>query len=527
MLSERTIINGLLLLGGMILGPYLIIFTLETNQIALLSFCGLVFLFSVFFFVKDRIAIYPVIGGYFGGSLNFLPLGFTLVEVFSLVAILYYAITYIVLNRRPISLGPRNFLLPILVLAAIVLYHDHKVGLRVLGGASEGSRPGLLILVAIVAYFCGINIPSPSTTFLRRVPFYCFIVTLISSAPFLLTTYYPGLAPYVYYISGNVNLDAYASSIQGADLADFSRNGALAGIGASLTTVLVCYFPISTWWHPKRWIFILLTAVSFVFVLFSGYRNTLFGFMMVVILSSICYSRLRVFVLLPILALLPLAVIIIQNDHPYGVEVPLNVQRSMSFLPGNWDDNVIESKASSNGFREEINRVYESEYLAKSPWIGNGFTFDPNEPEGLTNMANIPGTSDKGYYMTKAFIVSKNFHTGWISLYDAVGIVGGIAFIWLYVGLVWNGGRLVFEASEDTRSQVFPLKVFIFTNLLIGLIGYFTTFGSFGQSLVSICGFATVLVHLTRIETQNTTFVVTPSTQLSAPRDALSMTSST
>lgn len=34
MLSERTIINGLILIAGMILGPYLISLTFELNQIA-------------------------------------------------------------------------------------------------------------------------------------------------------------------------------------------------------------------------------------------------------------------------------------------------------------------------------------------------------------------------------------------------------------------------------------------------------------------------------------------------------------
>jgi hypothetical protein len=515
MLSERTIINGLLLLGGMILGPYLIILTLQPDEIPLLSFCGLVFLFCIFFFVRDRIVFFPVIGGYFSGTLNFLPLGFTLVEVFSLITIGYYLVNYVALKRKPITMGPRYFLFPILVIGAIVLYHDHDAGLKVLGSSSEGARPGLLIIVSIITYFCAINIPSPSTAFTRRLPLYCFGVALIASVPFLLTTYIPGLAPYVYYVSGNVNLSAYAQSIEGAESGDVERNGALAGLGGTLQAILVCYYPLNTWWHPRRWILIVLSCLCFYFVLASGYRNNLLGYLIFILFAVLCYSRWRILFLLPLMAILPLMVIAIQNDHIGGIKLPDPVQRSMSFLPGNWDPNIVASADASNDFRHNIYRVYKSEYLSKSPWIGNGFTFNPGEPEGYEAMARTPGVGDSEYYITKAFIVSKNFHTGWISLYDAVGIIGGLAFVFLNLAIIWAAGRFVFIKNVDIHSQLFPVKVWLFCNLTGGLIGYFATFGSFNQAFISMCGNVIILVHLERMQRQDTfTATVSPSSQM-------------
>ena len=512
MLSERTIINGLLLLGGMILGPYLIILTLGANPYAILAFGGFVFFFWIFLFVRDRISIFPVIASYFSGTLNFLPLGLTPVEVASLTAILYYLVNYVALKRRPFILGSPYFLFPMLVTGAIVAYHNQAMGLRVLGSGNEGSRPGLLILVSIVTYFFCINIPSPSAIFLNRVPLYCCGLALLGSIPFLLTTYFPSLAPSLYYISGNVNLTAYIQSVSGTEGGDVSRNGALAGIGSTLASVFICYFPITTWWHPKRWILIILFSLCFYCVLLSGFRNLFLGFLMFTVLATFCYTRWRILFLLPLLAILPLTIIVVQNDHLAGIVLPDSVQRSMSFLPGNWDKSVIESADASNDFRHNIARLYKSEYMAKSPWIGNGFTFNPSEPDGLAAMATTRGVSDPEYYVTKAFLVSKNFHIGWISLYDAVGIIGGIAFVLLNITMVWTSICFIFKKGA-LGAPLFPLKVWVFCNLTSGLIGFFTTFGSYSQSFIGMCGFCILLFHIDRLEQQDT-FVISPSTHI-------------
>ncbi len=512
MLSERTIINGLLVVAGMILGPYLIILTFEVNQIALLSFAAIVFLFAIFFLVKDRIAAFPYLGTYFGGTLNFLPLGFTPLEVFSLTTVLYFLINYVALKRRPLDGGPRLFLFPMLVIAAIVLIHDHS--LKVMGGGQEGSRQGLLIILSFVVYICAINIPSPSATFWSRVPWWCFFLTCLASVPFILTTYFPSLAPYLFYVSGNVNMNAYMESVGLMDSSDTERNLAFLGIGGILQGILVAYFPINTWWRPKRWIIIILSFLCLYTTLSGGYRNGLLTFALTTFFGAVCYCRWRVLIILPLFVLVPLGMIFIQDDHPAGIKLPGSVQRTLSFLPGQWDLDVIESGESSNDFRAQIKRVYIAEYLYKSPWIGNGFSFDASEPEAYDAMAKTPGVSDPGYYTIKSFIVSKNLHVGWLSLYDAVGIIGGIAFIILNGTMIWTIGRLTFGNNMDTGSPLFPLKVFLFSNLAGGSIGFFTTFGSFSQGFIGMCACAIILVHLGRIDRGNMANIITPSPQM-------------
>jgi len=514
MLSERTIINGLVLLAGMILGPYLITLTFELNQVALLSFACIVALFLVFFFIKDKISIGPFIAGYFGGALNFLPFGLTLVELSSLLVILYYMIHHVALKRSSPGRGPLYILIPMLIIGAIVLYHDHQFGLRALGGSQMGSRPGLEILVAIMAYLCGINIPCRSASFFSRLPWWCLLTTLVGSVPFMLTTYFPSMAPYVYYVSGNVNLSAYIASTSGGGVDDTGRNGAFLGVATTLQSVLIAYFPLTTWWRPSRWPLAAMSLLCLYGVLLSGFRNSLFTFTLIIILSTICYVGWRVVLMLPLFIIIPLALLFVQSSHIGGFTFPSTVQRTLSFIPGDWDLEVRQSAENSNDFRADISRVYIHEYLRKSPLIGNGFAFDPKEPEAYQDLTHIGSASDHSYYESKAFIVSKNFHVGWISLYDAVGLIGGAAFIALTLGLIGMVGRLIFQRGADIHSPLFPIKVWIFSCLVTAAVGYFVTFGSFNQSFISMAMTGIVLVHLSQIERRQPLGTVTPSPQI-------------
>lgn len=519
MLSERTIINGLIIIGGLILGPYLITLTFEFNQIALLAFAAVVFLFFAFFFFRDRMSVLPFFGTRFPGKLNFLPFGLMPVEVCCLTTILYYVIHYIMLKRRPIYFGPLALLGPLLVISAIVLYHDHKLGLQALGGSDIGARRGVDVLLAIATYLCAINIPPASVGFLRWLPVYGFAISFLGNMPFILTTYFPSLAPYLYYVSSNVNIDAYVISMGGSESENLERNGAILGIAAPLQGLLVAYFPISTWWRPSRWPIAILSAACVFGVLMGGFRNAFLSTVLITLLATIAYSRWRVLAFAPLLIIVPLVLLYIQNNHPMNLTLPRTVQRAMSFIPANWDSEVILSAGASNDFRAEVARIYKKEYLHKSPWIGNGFSYNPKEVQGLEAEAQMPGVSDAQYFFTKSFVVAKLFHVGWISLYDAVGIIGSIAFVFLNATVIIIAIWHVFHRGSDPKSPLFPLKVALFTGTTTSFIGYFTTFGSFNDYIVSTCAVSIILIHLGLIEKKNAPQSVSasPQKQLNLP----------
>ena len=516
MLSERKIINGLMVIAGLILGPYLVASSLENNQVPILIFGCSAFLFLIFFVIGDAICIFPLLGVFLTLQLNFIPLGFTAQEVFSIVLILYYVVAYLAMRQRRINFGPAIFFIPSFVIAAIILYHDHKFGLHAFGGSENGSRAGVLVLIAILAYFSGINIPTPPIKLLRWLPWLCLVMTCITAFPLVLTTYIPSTAPFMFHITANVNVGAYFESLDEADSTGLGldaaggRAGFLAGIAVALQVFLLSHFPINTWWRPNRWFAVLLSFVCLWLVLIGGYRSGFVMYLLLIFLGALCYCTWRLIFFVPLAAIALLAFIMIQNEHPGSLRLPVAMQRSMSFLPGGkWDPEVSYSTQASNDFRQNIKRVYIQEYLYKSPWVGNGFAFDPHESDEMSKLAQTADTPDR-YYEAKAFIVVKGFHTGWISLYDAVGLVGSAAFLFFGGSMVLVSGLFVFGRGADRKSPLYPLKVWIFCYLAQDIVGYFTVFGSFTATFPTFCAYAIILTHLRKIERDSVTQVVLP-----------------
>jgi len=466
---------------------------------------------GAFFFLKDSLCIAPLLASGIAGSLNFLPLPLSASQICCILLILYYITGYVIIRQKPIKLGNTKFFWPILIVTLLVLYNNHNLGLRVMGGDTEGAKPAFLIYLVVFAYFCGINIPTPSVALLSKVPLYYVILVSLSSIPYLLSTYIPGLSPYLFSVTNNVNIEAYMITQLGAGSESegvLGRLSALGPIGGALQLYLLCYYPIGTWLRPERWWVFGLSLICVALAIASGYRNTIFGFAMITLVAIWAYYSWRS-LFLPVGVFIVMSICLIASNnnliHVPLKQLPMIAQRSLSFLPGDWDKEAIESGESSNKFRKNIQDVYIKEYMLKSPLTGNGFAINLKEFNSYGD-ALTKGTFGSGagvnaeYLQAKAFIVGKLYHTGWISVYDCVGIIGSIAFI----ALGWNEiaaiGYFIFGAKADRRSPLFPLYVWLLANIASMMICYFTVFGDFKDTFMNLCVYAIILTHLLDIK---------------------------
>jgi hypothetical protein len=517
MITERAIINFLIIGASFILVPIIVSSSLQVDFLPALFFGGLFALAVAFFFLKEQLSLWPMLGGSILGSLNFLPLSLKPSHIFCILLILYYITGYVLIRQKRIKLGNPRFLWPIMTVTLIVLYHNHDLNVRALGGETqEGAKPAILIYLVVLAYFCGINMSSPSVHFFSKIPLYSVILTGLSSVPFLLTTFIPSLAPYAYYITDNVNVQAYldtqASSSQA--VTGISRLGPLGSLGGSLQLYLLSYYPIGTWLRPERWWVAGLSSICIALVLITGFRNSLFSFAVMVMVASWCYYSWRALFLPSAFVIMVLIFFAASSNNLINLptdKLPLIVQRTLSFLPGDWDEEALESAKSSNDFRQNMQDLYIKEYMDKSPLIGNGFSIDTKEFNRLSDiLKNGGGGEDDEYLTARTFIEGKMFHTGWLSVYDAVGIIGSIAF----VVLAWNEIRtlahFMFGPKADRRSSLFPIYVWLLCGILPSMIGFFTVFGDFGQTFSGLCIYAIALSQLSDMENMTEAPMVLP-----------------
>jgi hypothetical protein len=453
MITERTIINALIIGATFIVVPFVISSSLTVNYVPALLFGGIGATVAAFFFLKDKLCICPVLGGSVIGSLSFLPLPLNASELSCIPLILYYITGYVIVRQRKIKLGRTDFLWPILLLTGIVLVHNHDLHVHAMGAAgSEGGKPAILIFLTVLAYFCGINIRTPSVEFMSKIPLYAIVLAAISSFPFFLSTYIPGLTPYLNVLTNSVNVEAYLDTKGGVsgghDTGGISRLGVFGPLGGSLELYLLCHYPIGTWWRPNRWWVAGLSIICAIMVVACGYRNNLFGFILSIMAGTWAYYSWRSLFLPLIVGTMALVLLLAWSDNIIQLPVdrlPLIAQRTLSFLPGNWDPEAVDSAKASNDFRENIKTVYVKEYMTKSPWFGNGFSINTEDFNSLLGgLTRGYYGKDLGYVQAKAFIEGKLFHIGWISLYDAVGIIGSLGFVVLAWSEIVTISRSIF-----------------------------------------------------------------------------------
>ncbi len=238
MLTERSIINFLVWIAGMIVGPYLAVSAVEFNFVPFGVLAAVCVVFVVFGYLKDGMCLMPLIGLFIAGKFNFIPvLHPAPTELFPLMLIVYYLITYAALQRKRPLTGPLYFFIPITVMALIMLSHEHSIGLRSAGGGSEGGRGGIFVVVAAIAYTCGVSVNSPSPRLMFWTPLLCVAAAGVSNIPYVVTTYLPGAAPYFYIFTDNINQSAYSSEV--LDSGIIVREGAQGAIGAEALTFLI------------------------------------------------------------------------------------------------------------------------------------------------------------------------------------------------------------------------------------------------------------------------------------------------
>jgi len=265
---------------------------------------------------------------------------------------------------------------------------------------------------------------------------------------------------------------------------------------------------MGTWLRPERWWIAGLSLVCVALSISCGYRSNMFDFMLLTMTGVWAYYSWRS-ILLPIIIMIAGLLFFMASSNDL-IDLPLNklpliAQRTLSFLPGDWDEDAIASAKASNDFRNNIQDVYVDEYMNKSPLIGNGFSIDKKEFQYYEDALKGGGWADSSYLESKAFIEGKMYHTGWISVYDCVGIIGTLSFVILGWNEIRFVGHFIFGPKADRRSPLFPLYVWILCQLVMTLISFFTVFGDFKTTFMGFVIYGIVLSQLSDIE--NTTEV--------------------
>ena len=497
-LTAQKVCLALITLGFFIAAPWLTSETIGGNTTPLISFLAVGFLLIVLFLVRDRCWMIIPFTLPIEGNLNFLPLNFSIQEL-SIIGVFFYLIYRMIFGLNVAwRLGPASIWVPLALLLSIIVYHwveSRDIGIKLLGGTSWGGRKYFTVLIASFGMVLLNSFPGIRWADLQKVPLLYFLGSFVDIVPDTLTTLVPATAPLIWKFYSGVNLSEYGAALQGnfGREAGISRIASFAKVGMAISLLVLCYNPPRVWLSPtKLWIIPTLLIALFLTAA-SGFRNylvrlTLAGF-------AALYATTRSASFLMVLAgLLSVSSLVLLQGRV--VDLPIAMQRALSFLPGEWNSKAVSEAKSSSEWRDKMKALFYKEYFQKSPLVGLGYHYDKELAKRDTDayLAIAARQAEVGdeYADVRRFIDQRQPHEGPLHALLVTGVLGAFFFSAFCFAFILYVVRSI---NITPPKEIAPIQVWCFALLFPQVLGFLFLFGDYTFFLMQVCPITALLVR--------------------------------
>ena len=354
-------------------------------------------------------------------------------------------------------------------------YLRNPVGLNILGGDSVGGRPYALFALTFLTSLIlrNLSIPVTGLKWLLRLS---IIGGLANLAVMSIGYVIPQLGALV----GSVRAIDLDAANQGPVQA--TRIGFLGKFGENLSLWISAFkSPIKACFHPVWGALILL---SFASAAFSGFRNEIIGVGLVFLIAIAYRSGFRsIFLAISTLFIGISTLAIINLSFP----LPLNMQRSLSFFPGTWDEWVKKDAEDSTQWRVDMwEEALFTDYWIKNKILGDGLGMTAAEYNymQLFKIRETGGAVNTGTLsMQQEFMmVQSNYHSGPVSSVRVAGYVGLFILLGAQIRLAVHAHRQIKRAMH---TEWFPLTLLIGIPIIAAPFFFVFVYGEFGKAISS------------------------------------------
>jgi len=488
-ISRVAVMWGALLCG--LFGALFLGHAIATGNLKLVKFAAIaiVAMVSVLFVGKNYWLLIPLTL-YLQGQILILPLPFSVAELGVLYASGMFGLHY---AMKRVTFHGRADWLDIVLWANIVymltVYIRHPVGLNRFGGDLIGGRPYAAVGVAVLAYIVLSTqkiTPRQAKWLPIVISFPGILVGLISTFTFFV----PALAPVLYQIYSDFDITAYTlQEFQGQTI-EFGRSriGSLGNVGSQLFRLLLCYFDPAKLISPLSIIPFTLFGFANIAILLSGFRASLALSWLSFALSCILRRRPAQIAVVAAAGLLLYAIAALGNGSIFTL--PITFQRTLSFLPGNWDHEAMRDATGSTEWRIEMWKIaWNSPHYIQNKIFGQGFGFLASDLRFLQQTTAFGGQLQEQDTLA-FFLIRGSFHSGPLSAIRVVGFVGMILFF-ILLGVISVQGYQILQKSRNT--DYFPLCLWFSFVTLLFLPIYILVFGAYAEDFPRFIVFAGLL----------------------------------
>lgn len=397
--------------------------------------------------------------------------------------VLAFCTALFLIRRLPyrIRLTELEFLALILSVFVAQAYIRNPVGLNLFGGATVGGKPYFLYALSVTTMII------LSTILVSEKDLKLFFKAtvlggLMNAAVSITGRLIPSVGFYFggdFVRSDEVNYEDFGKAV---DTGATSRISFLGSVTKNFSLWLCCFIsPLRACLHPLGILVILFCVGS---AAYSGYRNAVVAVGLTFLVgiayrggfSSIFLSCLGGVMFVALLAVVNLI-----------VPLPPNVQRSLTFLPGTWEERYSGDAEASSNWRFEIwTEVLTSEKYIQNKWIGDGLGFSA---EALRQSVSIHGNSTglSGFDDHREnILISGDYHSGPVQTIRVMGYIGLLFMMLAMIRLAVHAHRQILRCKG---TEWYPLALLIGIPLIIHPIFFTFVFGDFrGGSTTFLIG---------------------------------------
>ena len=423
---------------------------------------------AVFALLRQHVWVLIPSAGALSISFPWIPGYFSPQELALMFVIGSYALLFLV-NRHMVRLRVTSIEVMAIIIFLFIFqaFLRNPAGVRMMGGEYVGGRPYLIVIIS----FIGGLLLASTTADLKRIKLayklslFCYLGSLGIQATAQLSAKAAG---YVGMLFGSVN-GGHISSGSGED-GRAGRNMAAGTLAEFAGRFLIANRnPLRAFFHPF-WLSVIGAAI--VGAGMSGFRNVIVSTGLTLLFGAYYWGRSKSVVIALMLAVLGY---IGANIVNLTVPLPPKIQRTLSILPGTWDEQYVVDAQGSTDWRVEMwESALTTDNYIENKIIGDGLGIRRHDWELMMAMQFSPMITDE--MSQERAMLAGDFHSGPVTTIRVIGYIGLLFFIIAQMVLAVRAHKLI-KRSRD--SAYFSCVLFFCIQMVWSPLFFIFVMGSF------------------------------------------------
>ena len=394
------------------------------------------------------------------------------------ILVIGFSATLFLMRKLPFGLAWTELESWMLILTLFVgqVFVRNPVSLSLFGGEMVGGKPYVIYAITLTSglLLSGLRVPESD---LKWVPRLTILGGLTNLAVSITGLIFPAIGQFI----GNVaefGANNRGNTGEAVDTGVATRRGFLGVFGNNAALWTASYIsPLRALLRPL-WAILVLAAI--VAAAMSGFRNFVVSTGLIFLLGVLYRSGFGgAMISMTCLAASLTFLALINSVSP----LPGSVQRSLTFLPGTWDERYRIDTESSNDWRIEIwKEVLMTDRWIKNKWLGDGLGFSAAELRSQMSDREGARAGVSGFDAHRqSILASGDYHSGPVQTIRTIGYVGLFFLLIAQIRLAVHAHR---QIQRCRNTKWFPLALIVGLPIISYPIFFVFVFGTFQLAAV-------------------------------------------